>query len=211
MAGRIVLYREAGSVKFNDRVLTLSGEPAKVGRASKEERPDTSNAVFDCKVLSKTQAEFKFDGSHFYLRDTGSSNGSFINNFRLSKPGQNSSDNKLYSQDIIRFGSEVLNKSKMVKEKCVVAKIQIYLPCGEEYDSRPTTDKLYRQLEDIKIPEKQKQVSFAPQNELMENKVERIEKMMTTAESAIDVAEKDLVGKMEKKTEEEAKRNHQFN
>ena len=50
MAGRIVLYREAGSVKFNDRVLTLSGEPAKVGRASKEERPDTSNAVFDCKV-----------------------------------------------------------------------------------------------------------------------------------------------------------------
>jgi len=199
MAGRIVLYREAGSVKFNDRVLTLSGEPAKVGRASKEERPDTSNAVFDCKVLSKTQAEFKFDGSHFYLRDTGSSNGSFINNFRLSKPGQNSSDNKLYSQDIIRFGSEVLNKSKMVKEKCVVAKIQIYLPCGEEYDSRPTTDKLYRQLEDIKIPEKQKQVSFAPQNELMENKVERIEKMMTTAESAIDVAEKDLVGKMEKK------------
>jgi len=199
MAGRIVLYREAGSVKFNDRVLTLAGEPAKVGRASKEERPDTSNAVFDCKVLSKTQAEFRFDGSHFYLRDTGSSNGSFINNFRLSKPGQNSSDNKLYSQDIIRFGSEVLNKSKMVKEKCVVAKIQIYLPCGEEYDSRPTTDKLYRQLEDIKIPEKQKQVSFAPQNELMENKVERIEKMMTTAENAIDVAEKDLVEKMEKK------------
>ena len=33
----------------------------------------------------------------------------------------------------------------------------------------------------------------------MENKVERIEKMMTTAENAIDVAEKDLVEKMEKK------------
>ena len=157
MAAKIVLTREPSSTKFTDRVLLLSSEPVPVSRSSKEEKPDTTNAVFACKVsafklktsscntysqvLSKSHAFFSFSGGHFYLKDTGSSNGSFINNFRLSKPGQSSLDSQLFSQDVVRFGSEVSDKNKMVKEKCIVGKIRIYLPSGEECGERPANNR----------------------------------------------------------------------
>ena len=127
-----------------------------MGRSTRELRPDTANAVFDSRVLSKhqvspffcvlvkhqqnavftvdvfvsitikmrssphlilknekesqqpshlsllRQATLIFNRGEFLLRDSGSSNGSFINNFRLSKPGEQSLATKIYSKDILR-------------------------------------------------------------------------------------------------------------
>eukprot|EP00092_Neocalanus_flemingeri_P053279 GFUD01062570.1.p1 GENE.GFUD01062570.1~~GFUD01062570.1.p1 ORF type:complete len:852 (+),score=326.90 GFUD01062570.1:43-2598(+) len=179
MSAKIVLSSEPGSAKFSDRVLLLNCQPVKVSRSSKEEKPDTHNAIFDCRVLSKSQAVFSYQNEEFFLMDTGSSNGSFINNFRLSKPGHSSVDSLVFSQDILRFGSQVSDRNKMVKEKCIVAKIRIYLPCGTEYKERPATDKLYRPLADIQTQEKPKQVSFALQEGLIEDKVEKLETRIT--------------------------------
>ena len=50
--GRVILSPEAASARFHDKVLVLAAgaEPVTVSRADKEERPDTENAVFDCRV-----------------------------------------------------------------------------------------------------------------------------------------------------------------
>ena len=58
MAVKIVITKEQNSAKFTDRVLIISSDPVLVSRSSREQRSDTSNAVFDCKVSSM---------KHFFL------------------------------------------------------------------------------------------------------------------------------------------------
>ena len=51
MSGKIILSREETSVRFHDKVLVLSeGQTVKVSRSSSDDKPDTCNAVFDCRV-----------------------------------------------------------------------------------------------------------------------------------------------------------------
>ena len=50
MASKIILTSEPGSAKFTDRVLILEQNEVRVSRSSTEEKPDTYNAVFDCRV-----------------------------------------------------------------------------------------------------------------------------------------------------------------
>ena len=42
--------------------------------------------------------------------DTGSSNGTFVNNIRLSKSGEESKMTEIFSSDILRFGSDIVDK-----------------------------------------------------------------------------------------------------
>ena len=53
-------------------------------------------------VLSKPQAVLRFSGGKFVLKDVGSSNGTFINNFRLSQAGLESEETVIYSDDVLR-------------------------------------------------------------------------------------------------------------
>ena len=161
---------------------------------------------------------FSVSNGQIFLKDSGSSNGSFINNFRLSKPGQSSLDSQLFSNDIVRFGSEVSDKNKMVKERCIVARIRIYLSNGEEYEDRPINNRLssylkmykvfesfnmyyrlYRHRDDFSSMEKPKQVNFAPQNDLIENKVEKLEKIITERLNDKQEEINEQVDKLEKK------------
>ena len=48
----------------------------------------------------------------FYLQDTKSSNGTFINNQRLSKGSEESAPHELYSNDIVQFGVDVMENSR---------------------------------------------------------------------------------------------------
>ena len=120
MSARIILKSEGESAKFDDRVLELTNS-FKVTRATQlEGGPATNNAVFHCKVsaafqiihwsngfflqvLSKNHAVLSFHDGEFFLQDNGSSNGSFINNFRLCKPGNKSEEHKLFTKDVIRY------------------------------------------------------------------------------------------------------------
>merc|ERR1712126_713959 len=102
-----------GARAFKERTIPLSKVASiKVGRAGKEDRPTESNAAFDCKVLSKNQASIQLNAEdHIVLEDLGSSNGSFVNNLRLSKPGQKSKQTRIFSGDVLRFGSQVYDKN----------------------------------------------------------------------------------------------------
>jgi pSer/pThr/pTyr-binding forkhead associated (FHA) protein len=77
-------------------------------------------------VLSKSHAMLLCKDSCIYIVDTGSSNGTFLNNVRLSKAGKESAPTEVFTGDIIKFGSEVEDKNKRVIQKPVVAKITIF-------------------------------------------------------------------------------------
>ena len=55
---------------------------------------------------------FSFFFFQFYLQDTKSSNGTFVNNVRLSKGSEESEPKELKSGDIVQFGVDVVENSK---------------------------------------------------------------------------------------------------
>lgn len=68
----------------------------------------------------------------FLLRDTRSSNGTFINNHRLSPANEDSPAEELFSGDIVQFGVEVMESAKKMTHGCIVLCIKLYYPNGEE-------------------------------------------------------------------------------
>ena len=51
MSGKIILAREDTSVRFHDKVVLFTdGQTVKVSRSTSDDKPDTCNAVFDCRV-----------------------------------------------------------------------------------------------------------------------------------------------------------------
>uniref|UniRef100_A0A8C2DC42 Sarcolemmal membrane-associated protein n=1 Tax=Cyprinus carpio TaxID=7962 RepID=A0A8C2DC42_CYPCA len=102
---------------FQERHVYLD-EPVKIGRSVARCRPAQNNATFDCKVLSRNHALVWFDHKtgKFYLQDTKSSNGTFINSQRLSRGSEESPP------------CEVLS----VTHGCIVSTIKLFLPDGME-------------------------------------------------------------------------------
>ena len=151
MTAKAILVPKSNSYQFEDRVLELNS-PIRIGRSHKDDKPDSGNGYFDCKVLSRNHAMILFDEGKFFIVDSGSSNGTFVNNIRLSKCGEESKLTELYTGDSLRFGSDVVDKSKNVTQKCVVTKLTLYFPDGLEYDTRPVSSRLFRpdSNEDVK-------------------------------------------------------------
>ncbi|XP_059519161.1 sarcolemmal membrane-associated protein isoform X14 [Myotis daubentonii] len=146
---------------FQERHVYLD-EPIKIGRSVARCRPAQNNATFDCKVLSRNHALVWFDhktgkvsGSHtgkagsclqdfycirkgdgtrFYLQDTKSSNGTFINSQRLSRGSEESPPCEILSGDIIQFGVDVTENTRKgtVTHGCIVSTIKLFLPDGME-------------------------------------------------------------------------------
>lgn len=175
MPAKAILSPKSNSSKFNAKTLDLS-VPVKIGRANKEDRPAEDNGYFDCKVLSKPHAMILYQAGLFYILDTGSSNGSFINNVRLSKAGAESELTEVYTGDIIRFGSDVVDKSRNVTQKCAILKLRLINEDGTEYHTRPSTSKLYRQhdaLDDVEAVTKNLQESLA-REKVLEEKLNQI-------------------------------------
>ena len=69
-------------------------------------------------VLSKPQAVLRFSGGKFVLKDVGSSNGTFINNFRLSQAGLESEETVIYSDDVLRCRQKVSRGGLYLKVNC---------------------------------------------------------------------------------------------
>ena len=65
-------------------------------------------------VLSKRHAKLMFKGSKVYLQDRGSTNGSFINKFRLSRPGKPSRMREIFTGDIVQFGNIVTSIAPVI-------------------------------------------------------------------------------------------------
>ncbi|XP_043285639.1 sarcolemmal membrane-associated protein [Venturia canescens] len=131
MTAKGILICRDNSHAFQERTLNLD-QAVKIGRSVARARVATNNAIFDCKVLSRNHALLWYSGGKFYLQDTKSSNGTFVNNQRLSATGLESTPREVCSGDIVQFGVDVMESTKKVTHGCIVATLKLYLPDGKE-------------------------------------------------------------------------------
>uniref|UniRef100_A0A0K2V9X4 Putative LOC100881837 [Megachile rotundata] n=1 Tax=Lepeophtheirus salmonis TaxID=72036 RepID=A0A0K2V9X4_LEPSM len=179
LSAKAVLTPKLTSYPFEDRLLLLD-IPAKIGRSHKEGIAASNNGYFDCKVLSRQHAIILNEEGRFYIFDTGSSNGSFVNNIRLSKAGEESKPTEIFSGDILRFGSDVIDKSRQVTQKSIVVKIRLYNPDGSEYGSRPSSSRLFRphdSMEDLHAVTQTLQESLS-REKMLEDKLLKVKTLI---------------------------------
>ncbi|GMR48127.1 hypothetical protein PMAYCL1PPCAC_18322 [Pristionchus mayeri] len=119
---------------FEERKVKVGPEddPLKIGRAVARLKPCQDNAIFDCKVLSRNHAVLYYDDGSFYLKDTKSSNGTFVNNDRLASTGEESEPKQVYSGDILQFGVEIVENSNKVAHGCIFAIVRLFDNEGNE-------------------------------------------------------------------------------
>ena len=154
---RASLICRPNSHPFQDRMLGLD-QSVKVGRSVARARPLNTNAIFDCKVscdalsthhlrlfhpillqvLSRNHALLWYENGKFYLQDTKSSNGTFVNNQRLSKGSEESPAREVCSGDILQFGVDVMENSRKVTHGCIIATLKLFLPDGKEAKASPS-------------------------------------------------------------------------
>lgn len=139
---KIVLVPHERSHEFVQREC-IAREPLKVGRSVDKKRISTNNLIFDCRVLSRNHAVIRFENGkvsqsqcwgnlkmgvkyvprmymQFYIKDTKSSNGTFVNENRLSPSGEESGSIELKSRDILQFGVNVNVERKGTYLACTI-------------------------------------------------------------------------------------------
>ncbi|XP_058828235.1 sarcolemmal membrane-associated protein isoform X2 [Topomyia yanbarensis] len=130
---KAVLICRQNSHPFNNRTLSLEPhQEVKVGRSVARNRVSENNAIFDCKVLSRNHAVLWYSDGKFFVKDTGSSNGTFINNVRLSQTSTESEPYEVSSGDIVQFGVDVMENTRRETHGCIVATLKLFLPDGRE-------------------------------------------------------------------------------
>lgn len=80
-----------------------NGNLVKIGRFT-DRRNLPNRVTFRSKVVSRAHAEMWSEGRKIFMRDTKSSSGTFLNNIRLSPPGQESKPVELKDGDIVQLG-----------------------------------------------------------------------------------------------------------
>ncbi|XP_037820656.1 sarcolemmal membrane-associated protein [Lucilia sericata] len=126
---KIVLICEGNSHPFQTRTISLTPNvECMVGRLIAKSKASENNAIFDCKVLSRKHAVIWYtpDGK-FWVKDTKSSNGTFINDNKLGDE-----EAELHFGDIVKFGVDVLENSRKEVHGCIIACVKLYLPDGRE-------------------------------------------------------------------------------
>lgn len=94
---------------FVAKVLDLS-QPVLVGRqVTTGEPPLENNGVFNSLVLSRNHAIVLFENGKVLIRDTGSSNGTYLNGNRLSPEATESALYELQSGDVLEFGVDFIS------------------------------------------------------------------------------------------------------
>lgn len=120
---------------FEERRFTVpccEEDALKIGRSMARFKPNNDNAIFDCKVLSRNHAILWYEEGAFFLKDTKSSNGTFVNNERLSKSAEESSPRQIFSGDILQFGVDIIESANKVIHGCIVAMVRLFDIKGEE-------------------------------------------------------------------------------
>uniref|UniRef100_A0A182IM95 Uncharacterized protein n=1 Tax=Anopheles atroparvus TaxID=41427 RepID=A0A182IM95_ANOAO len=121
-----------GGSELNRTLYLEPGAQAKVGRSVARIRVSENNAIFDCKVLSRNHAVLWYKDGRFFIKDTGSSNGTFINNLRLSQSCTESEPYEISSGDIVQFGVDVMENTRRETHGCITATLKLFLPDGRE-------------------------------------------------------------------------------
>ncbi|XP_035215099.1 sarcolemmal membrane-associated protein-like, partial [Stegodyphus dumicola] len=192
---RAILTSRPNSHPFQERHLFLD-QPIKVGRSVARCRPAPSNAIFDCKVLSRNHALLWYENGKFYLQDTKSSNGTFVNNQRLSKGSEESPAREVCSGDIVQFGVDVVENSRKVVHGCIVATLKLYLPDGKEAKASPNIVPLSPEtsVSSQELYQLSQYLQEALHREqILENKLGTLQKVVANTQDESDIGWKALI------------------
>ncbi|PKI85389.1 hypothetical protein MVES_000303 [Malassezia vespertilionis] len=86
---------------------------------------DQTRITFKSKVVSRMHAELKCEpGGKIFLRDTGSSSGTFLNQTRLSSPGALSKYHEVVDGDVLQFGIDYQGGVQEIF-RCIKLRIEI--------------------------------------------------------------------------------------
>ncbi|KAJ2883170.1 hypothetical protein H4R27_002945 [Coemansia aciculifera] len=100
------------------------GSVLKVGRFTEKVSQQMSRIAFKSKVVSRSHAEIWTEAGQFFIKDTKSSSGTFLNHMRLSPPGQESRPHALHDGDILQLGVDYQGGS-VDTYKCVKIRLEI--------------------------------------------------------------------------------------
>ncbi|CDH59178.1 smad fha domain-containing protein [Lichtheimia corymbifera JMRC:FSU:9682] len=114
------------------------GTVLKLGRCAAATVPTTGGSsdprsclIFRSKVVSRHHAELWSDGSKLYIRDIGSSSGTFVNHLRLSPPRkQSKSQQVVHDGDVIQLGIDY-QKGIEPAFRAVRMRVEI-MPCSPD-------------------------------------------------------------------------------
>ncbi|VDO38643.1 unnamed protein product [Haemonchus placei] len=183
----VVLSPIAKSHPFEERRVHVGPDedPLKIGRAVARLKAAKDNAIFDCKVLSRNHAVLSYRNGGFFLRDTKSSNGTFVNNERLAVTGEESEARQIFTGDIIQFGVEIVENTNKASR---VFTIWNYLKLVTMPSCEPSL------VNNHQLFQMQQYLSEALyREEARQQKLEALEKMLEATEHASEAAWKALV------------------
>ncbi|KAJ1721165.1 hypothetical protein LPJ53_004284 [Coemansia erecta] len=100
------------------------GTVLKVGRFTEKVSQQMSRIAFKSKVVSRSHAEIWTEGGQFFIKDTKSSSGTFLNHIRLSPPGVESRPHPLHDGDILQLGVDYQGGTLDIY-KCVKIRLEI--------------------------------------------------------------------------------------
>jgi len=127
--GNPVLYLLSMNGTFERKTISVPFYPdsLRIGRQTNAKTvPTPTNGFFDSKVLSRQHAEIWADRQgKVWIRDVKSSNGTFVNNARLSAENRDSEPHELQTQDHLELGIDIVSEDqKTVVHHKVAAKVE---------------------------------------------------------------------------------------
>lgn len=186
------------SHSFADRTLVLD-KPVKIGRSVGHNKTSANNGIFDCKVLSRNHALLWFEDGKFLLKDTRSSNGTFVNTERLSKSCEESQPREVFSGDTVQFGVDVVENSRNLTHGCVIATLRLFLPNGREAKPLPSIftsgaggDRSKVTLEDLYLLNQYLQESLQ-REKMLESKLSALQTLVKTLRDSTELSWKALI------------------
>ncbi|KAJ1677667.1 hypothetical protein EV182_005684, partial [Spiromyces aspiralis] len=100
------------------------GQTIKVGRFTEKAGQQNNRIAFKSKVVSRSHAEIWSEGFQVYIRDVGSSSGTFLNHMRLAPPNVESDRYPLHDGDILQLGVDYQGGTVDLF-KCVKIRLEI--------------------------------------------------------------------------------------
>lgn len=113
MTDSVVVVLVSLNDTFRQKHLFLGDSIIPIGRqTSQDTAPEMDNGYFNNKVLSRQHAELwlEAEDGKVYIKDVGSSNGTYVNGLRLSKDNEPSPPRELHDKDTVEFGIDFANE-----------------------------------------------------------------------------------------------------
>ncbi|BGP39709.1 hypothetical protein JCM10450v2_003678 [Rhodotorula kratochvilovae] len=111
--------------RFTDRSSHQPGASAAGANAQRGTATDPARVAFKSKVVSRGHAEIWADDSgKFFIRDTKSSSGTFLNHIRLSSPNVESRPSALKDGDVLQLGVDYQGGTEEIY-RCVKMRVEL--------------------------------------------------------------------------------------